>query len=311
MIIQDTNEFISLLNKGYSNEQLAKYFNCGVTTIKRFKKNNGLIGYKTNAKPLSIKEIQNIEALVSKGMSLQQICEKLGKSDYILKKYVSSELYNRIIINSRDAFTANLIKADITNIFIPNEYSAYICGLLQSDGCLTRDGCIKFVSKDVDLANSFARFFKTVPRKTIINTRTYYVCSFKDVKNLEKFKNVTNILPSKTYSSYIIPDWIKNNDSFMFHFIAGVFDGDGWVSKIDNTRLELGIEQHVLASKFLQEINNYLGWSEYDYSKYAHNKQSFRIATKSTEKVLKFYTWYSKIEFIMLRKVSVLDEVLL
>lgn len=308
--ILDVSEFKILLDKGYTNEQLAKYYSCGVTTVKRFKNQNGLIGYKTIGKPLSVKEIQCINSLCDKGFSLQQICEQLGKSDYILKKYLSEELYTRIIINSRQVFAANLVKADITPIFNPTLESAYICGLLQSDGCLSSGGYISFVSKDEDLALKVATFFKT---KIRIVQEKYYGCKFKDVRNLEKFKKITNILPNKTYSSYIIPDWIKNSDEHMFNFIAGVFDGDGWVHIVKDREdtIELGIAQHILSSNFLKEINKYLGWNEYDYSKNLSSRDMFRISTKAKSKTKEFYNWYKTIEFTMNRKLSVFESIYL
>lgn len=305
--ISDLKEFISLLDQNFSNEQLSAYFNCGISTIKRFKTKHNLIGYKTNSKPLSTKEITAITSLTDRGKSLQEICKLLGKSDYIIKKYVPNELYLRILTNSKNTFISNLIKADISNIFNPTDHSAYICGVLQSDGFLTSDGYIGVTAKDYDLVKGFANFFKTGVRSMNKENTTYYGCRFKDVQNLEKFKKITNIYPQKTYLSYNIPEWIKNNTSFIFNFIAGVFDGDGWVYPIKDrpNTIEIGIEQHINSKPFLLLINNYLGWNTYE------TDSTFRIHTKKQDKVKDFYNWYSNIEFIMLRKVSVFDSVYL
>lgn len=305
--ITDLNEFINLLNNGYTNEQLASHYNCGISTVKRFKTSNKLIGYKTNSKPLSIKDIETINSLTENGLSLQQIATKIGKSDYIIKKYLPDIIYKQIIVNSRNVFSANLVKADITPIFEPSNYSAYICGVLQSDGYLSKDGYIGLTVKDKDFAETFAKFFKTSVRTVVRDTNTYYGVSFKDIRNLEKFKSITNIYPNKTYSSYNIPAWIRTNYTFLNYFIAGVFDGDGWVYKVKdrNNILELGIEQHILSRKFLEDINEVLGWNTYT------GNNTFRIHTKDKDLVKQFYTWYSQIEFIMKRKVSVMDSVYL
>jgi hypothetical protein len=89
--------------------------------------------------------------------------------------------------------------------------------------------------------------------------------------------------------------------------IAGVFDGDGWVYKVSGRKdtLEVGIEQHVLSRKFLEDINQYLGWNTYG------SDSTFRIHTKHKDKVRDFYSWYSKIEFIMSRKIAVFDSIYL
>lgn len=305
--IQNLAEFISLLDKGYTNEQLSAHYTCGVTTVKRFKSANKLNGYKTNSKPLTVKQIVEVEALANKGWSLQQIVENIGKSDYLLKKYLPKELYTRILVNSRNVFATNLIKADVTRIFTADAHSAYICGVLQSDGYLTSDGYVGLTVKDKDFAEGFAKFFSTAIREIKKEERTYYGCRFKDVRNLEKFKAVTNIYPQKTYIPYEIPTWISTNSTFMQYFIAGVFDGDGWVAKVKDrpNSLEIGIEQHRYSRKFLETINQYLNWSEYSY------EDTFRIQTKDSSKVQSFYNWYSQIEFIMLRKVSVFDDVYL
>lgn len=299
--------FVTLLDQSYTNEQLASYFNCGVTTIKRYKKENGLVGYKTNSKPLSIKQIEEIEALVNSGYSLAQVATKVGRTDYILKKYLPTTLYTQLVTNSRSVFASNLIKADISNIFKADEYSAYICGVLQSDGFLTSDGYIGLTAKDKDFVEVFAKFFKTGVRVVEQNGRTYYGCRFKDIRNLEKFKEVTNIFPNKTYSEYTIPDWIVSNSTFMQHFIAGVFDGDGWVSKVTGriNTVEIGIEQHSMSYGFLVNINKYLGWNIYK------TESTARISTKAHAKTLEFYNWYSSIEFAMLRKVSIFDSIYL
>lgn len=300
-------EFISMLEKGYTNEQLSAHYNCGISTIKRYKKDNDLVGYKTNAKPLTTAQIVAVTSLAEQGLSLQQISTKIGKSDYVLKKYLPDTLYSQIITNSRNVFSSNLIKADITPIFTASKHSAYICGVLQSDGYLTSDGYIGLTAKDRDFVEQFAKFFKTGVRETVQNGNTYFGCRFKDVRNLEKFKSITNIYPQKTYSSYNIPTWISTNEEYMHYFIAGVFDGDGWVSKVSGRRdtLEIGIEQHAASAKFLRRINEYLEWNVYE------TDSTFRIHTKGKQAVRDFYSWYSQVDYIMLRKVSVFDSVYL
>lgn len=297
-------EFKSLVLRGFTNEQLSKHYNCGITTIKRFKHQNNLVGYKTNSKPLSIKQVEEIVVLTEKGYSLQEISKLTNRTSYILKKYLPDTVYKQILVNSRNAFASNLIKADISSIFVPSAHSAYICGVLQSDGYLTSDGYIGLTAKDKDFVENFANFFKTGIRECTKNGSTYYGCRFKDIRRLEKFKEVTNIYPNKTYFSYIVPYWISSDTTLLKNFIAGVFDGDGWVYKVKDRldTLEIGIEQHRYSKEFLEYINQFLDWSTYS------TDTTFRIHTKNKEKVKQFYNWYSNIEFIMLRKVSIFDS---
>lgn len=299
-------QLVQCLNSKFTNDQLAAYFNCGVSTIKRAKTKFSLVGYKTNSKPLTTKQVECIEQLAIQGKSLQQVCQKTGLSAYIIKKYVPESLYSRILVNCKETFIQNKLKARIDNIFIPNEESAYICGVLQSDGYLTSDNYIGLTTKDKDFVLHFAKFFNTNVNEVLTkDNKLYYQAKFKDIRNVEKFKAVTNIYPNKTYSNYTIPEWIKANDAFLLSFIVGVFNGDGWVSVVKdrNNTCEVGIEQHRYSGGFLQEINKLLKWNFYI------NDATARISSKNHSTVHDFYTWYALSEFALLRKVSVLDTI--
>lgn len=298
-----------LLIKSYTNEQLSAYFNCGITTIKRAKRELNLVGVKDNKKPLSNDQLNCIQTLTEQGKSLIEISKTTGISDYCIRKYCPKELYTRIIINSRKLFAINKIKAKIDNIFIANEESAYICGILQSDGYLTSDGYIGLSSIDKELVTHFARFFSTITHtdNTLTSAgNTVYYAKFKDVRNIEKFKQVTGIYPQKTYSEYKIPEWIQSNTMYMRSFIVGVFNGDGSVTKpAGRNTCGIHIEQHVSQKNFLQLINKYLNWGEY----FTKENKYFRIQTKTINVVKDFVDFYCSSEYALLRKVEVLESV--
>lgn len=300
-----------LLIKRYTNEQLSAYFNCGITTIKRAKKELGLVGFKDNKKPLSNDQLNCVQSLTEQGKSLNEISKLSGISDYCIRQYCPKELYTRILLNSRQVFTQNKVKADISNIFITNEESAYICGILQSDGSLSTDGYIGLSSIDRELVTHFARFFKTTThtQNTLTSAgNTVYYAKFKDVRNIEKFKQVTNIYPQKTYTEYKIPEWILSNPIFMRAFIVGVFNGDGSVTRpAGRNTCEIHIEQHVSQKAFLQTINTYLNWGEY----FTNTNKYFRIQTKTINIVKDFIEFYCSSEYALIRKVEVLESVFL
>lgn len=303
----DKVTLVNLLDQGYTNEQISAHFNCGITTVKRAKTKFNLVGYKTNSKPLSIKELTEIEALINKGNGIQQVKRLTGVTAYRLKKYLPNTLYKSMLVQGHENFVRNQIKADITRIFIPSKKSAYICGVLQSDGYLTNDGYIGLTAKDRDFVEDFAKFFNTSAREIIgSSSNTYYSVKFKDVRNLEKFKAITNIYPRKTYSEYTIPLWITSNEDFLYEFIVGLFNGDGWVHRpAGRNTCEIGIEQHIANKGMLDFINLRLGWSTYSHESY------YRIHTKTISKVREFYDWYSKSDNVMLRKVTTLDQIFL
>lgn len=298
------DELEHLLVSGYTNEQLAAHFSCGTTTIKRRKLEFNLVGVKDNSKPITKNQIICIEALIEQGYCTEQIIKQTGISVHRLRRYLPDITYSRIITNSAEQFRQNKLKANMSKLFIPSSESAYICGVLQSDGYLTSDGYIGLTAKDKDFVNYFAEFFGTKVRDFERDGSSYYVAAFKDIRNIEKFKQITNIYPNKTYSSYVIPDWIKSNTEFYKSFLVGVFNGDGYVYRppMHNT-CDIGIEQHSLSRPFLKEINKVLDWNEYSYP------DSFKICTKKIDSVKNFYDWYSVSEFALIRKVSVLDTV--
>lgn len=307
----DKNTLIELLDKSYTNEQLAAYFNCGITTIKRRKKEFGLIGHKTNCKPLNTEQHSEVISLAISGKTLEQISKITKISDYRIKRYVSKDTYLQIICNGREAFTNNKIKADISNIFIPNKNSAYICGVLQSDGYLSSAGYISLAASDIDFVQNFARFFKTnviTLAKPDECHKQMFKASFKDIKNIEKFKQVTNIEPRKTYINYNIPLWISENDEFMWEFVVGVFNGDGWIYKVkdrDNT-FELGISQHSNQADFLKILADFLGWNYYPQ----HKSGVATIQTKKLDIVKYFKDNYIKSNNCMYRKLNIINQIL-
>ena len=70
---------------------------------------------------------------------------------------------------------------------------------MQSDGYLTSDGYIGLSSIDKDFVAHFAKFFSTSINTNGTTTvgNTIYTAKFKDIRYLEKFKQITNIYPQK------------------------------------------------------------------------------------------------------------------
>lgn len=297
-MIIDKDEMKKLLEDGYTIEQLAAYFKCSTTTIKRRKKEYGLLGIKTNKKPITEEELATIVKLSKENYGLKDISIKLNINTHRLLKYLSKELYTKLVNNSKASLGNNLRIGSLKNVFTANNYSAYIIGYLQADGCITKDGYITATSKDLELIYYCTKFFLC----NTLKEGRYFKFSLKDYKNIETFKKITGLTPNKTYTGYSIPEWILNNDIYLQYFIVGLFNGDGWVTKVDNHRVELGIEQHISQSNFLKTINTFLGWNYYE------SGNTCKIQSKKKEVIREFASIYLFNEFSLSRKKQIISS---
>jgi len=285
-----------IVHKNYTNDQLAAHFNCGVTTIKRRKKEFELVGLKTNARALSELEIKHIQSLITEGLNLNKIVTKSEISEYRIRKYISADWLKLLELNNR-ASNSNQQQIGTTKRFLePTRHTAYMVGLLQADGCITADGYVSLVSKDKELAQQMAAF---ISGNLIKDNKGYYKAQVKDFKNFEKFKKVTGLLPRKTYINYEIPRWISCNKEFLEYFLVGVFNGDGSVVYKRENELTITVEQHSSQQKFLLEINNYLNWRTYTYP---DKKESFIIKSSCRSTIEHFARFYVPNEFALSRK---------
>lgn len=297
-------QFQVLLDSGYTNDQLAAHFACGVSSVKAFKRANNLVGYKTNSKPLSTNDLNAISAHISKGTALNKVVELTGISSYRLEKYLPRSMYSNLVMNSREALSNYNRIGSLKNFLEPSSLTAYMVGYFQADGCLSSDGYVTISSIDKDLITQVARYIESnVITRERPGFDTIFTARVKDVRNTEKFKEVTGILPRKTYTGYVIPDWIKLDADFMEDFIVGVFNGEGSVAAKRPRHPQLQIEQHTSQLEFLRTINAHLDWRVYNYT-YA------KIQTSSRDKCSRFLDLYGNNENALVRKVEKLEFLL-
>mgnify|MGYP000453347029 CR=1 FL=1 len=291
------------LDEGFTNEQLAKFFECGVTNIKRRKTEYNLVGYKTNAKPLTNKELQTLESLANKGVGMADACKTIGKASGTVRKYIPANTHKLLNSNSREAFRAYKRNSSFEKFLVPDKFTAYMIGYLSADGNISKDGVITAVSIDYDLIKLCCSF--TGANINLIRDNKYYTFTSKDTRYLEKVKQVTNIVPNKTYINYEIPNWIKESRELLEYFLVGVFNADGWAYKVKGRKntVEVGICQHLNQTKFLKELNTILdlGWNYYTY-----DSSRAKIQTKNREVVCKFAKIFCYNEFALARKADIL-----
>jgi len=295
-------ELISLLDSGYTNEQLANYFECSITTIKARKKYFNLVGYKTNSKPLTIKEIQELESLANKGVGFVKACASIGKAPQTVRKYIPKNIQMRLVTNGNINLKEAHRKATFEKLLQPTKQTAYIIGYLVADGNISKEGAISAVSKDIELIQFCCDYFGS--NLNIINKpdgRLFYTFTAKDHRYLEKVKKTTNLIPNKTYSCYTIPEWIKNSQEFMGYFVTGLFNGDGSVSKVaGRNTVQVEIELHINQYSFLDQVNSFLGWNIY------RREGKARISSKKKSTVESFAKMFCYNPYSMSRKSEIL-----
>ena len=119
---------------------------------------------------------------------------------------------------------------------IDTKEKAYILGLIYSDGSIDKDGYgFSFVSKDYDQVYLLKSLLKSDHKICLVNSHdkrtnktysryTIHICSKKmttDLKNL-------GLHNSKSFSC----NFPKIDMNYIWHFIRGLFDGDGCITKM-------------------------------------------------------------------------------
>lgn len=187
-------------------------------------------------------------------VSLSTIRYQLKKHGYFY------ENRQHLGLNRKCQIDANFFKS------IDSKEKTYILGLVVSDGYVDENwNKLNFTSKDIELVKIFKRELKSGHKLATYNvfdkrTNKHYkryslqISSKEIVNDLNKMDINRN--KSFNCSLPIIPD------KLMWHFIRGVFDGDGTIyqnKKIKTGRLRFGI---VGSEKLLCDINKFFKRNE-------------------------------------------------
>jgi hypothetical protein len=115
--------------------------------------------------------------------------------------------------------------------YIDTGEKAYWLGVLVSDGNISRDGNkVSLASKDLDLINKF--------REAIKSTHAVSLVKSYDKRTDKTYERYTIQVASKEFASNLIDKGVtclksyscfypKIDDALNYHFIRGLFDGDG------------------------------------------------------------------------------------
>ena len=148
----------------------------------------------------------------------------------------------KILLKNNIEIRSNRKRALNENFFekIDTKEKAYLIGLILSDGSIDNTGYgFSFISKDLDLVELFKEKIESEHKICKVETfdkrtnKTYtrytlHICSKLIVKHLNNL-GITN---NKSFTC----DLPEINSDLFWHFLRGLFDGDGSISKENNNK---------------------------------------------------------------------------
>lgn len=192
-------------------------------------------------------------------------------SDYFGFKYVNTSITRNALKRSNIDLNQrlNLKKVDL-DFFenIDSKEKAYLLGLIYSDGSIDKSGYgFSFVSKDYDQVYLFKSLLQSDHKICEVNSfdertkKTYnryciHICSKKITTDLLKI----GLHNSKSFSC----NFPKIDMNYIWHFIRGLFDGDGSVSVINGKKGRLAFSL-ILSGELKNKIKgifNDIGFSD-------------------------------------------------
>lgn len=197
---------------------------------------------------ISQDRIEAVIALHKSGLGMSKICKQLKIGKNTLRK-----IYVEYVL---EKYTDRKYKIDESFLnYIDNEAKAYFLGWLWTDGSVSgRDNCIAFQlqSNDKAVLELFSNWFygqnlvKTYQRETFKNGD--YVSLQLYSKRLKERVIELGCVPNKTF----VIQYPEINNSLHRHFIRGVLEGDGHISKAYNCNISITIVSASLI--FLEQL---------------------------------------------------------
>lgn len=220
-----------------------------------------------------------VEYYFKNNYSLNKIAKIIGGVSYTT---IGNHLKRHGYKLNNKTHNGNNRKHNINNSFfkeIDNKNKAYILGLIISDGCINNEYKLTFTSKDVELVEIFKRELKSehklskyeVYDKRTNKTYTRYSLQIASKEIVNDLKNI-GIYSKKSFDCKM-PNIPEN---LFWHFLRGIFDGDGSVSKEKKNKIGR-LRFQIIGSEYLIEdlkkYFNYYGLSNTKISitKYHNN----------------------------------------
>ena len=272
----DWNKIIMDFKSGYSVLKISKKYDIPYKKVNNYLINNGYKVVKHTK--LSKKQINQCVDMIKSGNSITDISDEL-KMDMDTIRNIANE-YNLII-------SVKKVSRDIKNIDFNDNYfenidteeKAYFLGLIYSDGNVREHNGGYYLSIELKredkyilekLATELKCKNKIYDRDRKTNFGESHMSNFTSCNSKKIFDDLArfNIVPDKSHTttSFInIEELIPNN--LIKHFLRGLIDGDGTISKRYTTRQNvIAIYQNEI--NFCYEFDRLLKKSMNDYDLY-------------------------------------------
>ena len=272
----DWNKIIMDFKSGYSVLKISKKYDIPYKKVDNYLINNGYKVVKHTK--LSKKQINQCVDMIKSGNSITDISDEL-KMDIDTIRNIANE-YNLII-------SVKKVSRDIKNIDFNDNYfenidteeKAYFLGLIYSDGNVREHNGGYYLSIELKredkyilekLATELKCENKIYDRDRKTNFGESHMSNFTSCNSKKIFDDLArfNIVPDKSHTttSFInIEELIPNN--LIKHFLRGLIDGDGTISKRYTTRQNvIAIYQNEI--NFCYEFDRLLKKSMNDYDLY-------------------------------------------
>lgn len=232
----------------------------------------------------------------------EKVCTYCGKKF----KYTSKNIHQKycsVLCNVKSR-AYNLNEAFFQKI--NSEGKAYLLGLIFSDGSIGEDNALNISSKDQGLIKTCQKLLKT--NKPIYHYQNNFSLVFKN-SNLYRALRNQGILTRKSWKEYGLPLIPK---SLMWHFLRGVFDGDGSFYIDDRGKWKyLCVSFSCGSRRFLREIKGWLEKSEIKthkirFDRKPNNKGCWQLRITSKEAIKKFTDYlYKHSNYFLNRKYKI------
>lgn len=185
----------------------------------------------------------------SKGMSGMQLAKK--NCCYYTTIYKILKSNNISCRPASDSARKYYINENFFHL-IDTEYKAYVLGFITADGNINNNGYAKKLNiglhkkDDIILYDILKCMDTNYPvnyskRLTYISITSDLLCD--DILRIWKLPLSKDRLPYYDIDSFLLP-----------HYIRGILDGDGWISKGKNNKFELGFCGYYPIIEFLYEV---------------------------------------------------------
>lgn len=188
-------------------------------------------------KKYDIKQI--IEYYFENKYTITNIAKIIGVSTSTIKYQINKHGY---VINNKSHDGNNRKHYIDKNFFknIDSKSKAYILGLIISDGYVDNYSKLTFTSKDIELVEIFKKELKSehkLARYDVLDKRTnkIYTKYSLQIASKEIVNDLNNL---GIYSNKSFTATMPNiSDEFFWHFIRGIFDGDGSINKEKQSKI--------------------------------------------------------------------------